>query len=151
MIFESTHQLGSYLVIKALLKVFLLHLIRLNQDGFLNQDTNQKRVYEFCMLLDQFYDTQRKASFYSSRLGITEKRLNQVLQEKMNKTITQLIHARLILEAKRKLTASNKTIKEIANDLNFEEHSYFSRFFKNKQEYHQKILKKIAGETDYDL
>lgn len=150
MLFENTNELGSYLVIKALLKVFLLHLIRLNQDAFLNQDTNQKRVYEFCILLDKFYDTERKSSFYSDKLGITEKRLNQILQEKMSRTVTQLIHARIILEAKRKLTASEKTIKEIAYELNFEEHSYFSRFFKKQTGLTpEDFKKKIAGLTGY--
>lgn len=130
--FEVKNQLGTYLVLKSLLKVFLLHLIRLNQSAFLNQDVNQKRVYEFCILLDKYYIKERKAAFYSDRLGISEKRLNQILLEKMDKTITQLIHARLVLEAKRKLTTSKLTIKEISYILNFEDHSYFSRFFKKQ-------------------
>ena len=132
MAFELKSPLGTYLVLKALLKVFLLHLIRINQSAFLNQDVNQKRVYEFCMLLDQYYIPERKASFYADRIGISEKRLNQILQEKMGKTITQLIHARLILEAKRKLTTGELTIKEISYYLNFEDHSYFSRFFRKQ-------------------
>lgn len=130
--YECKNELGSFLVVKSLLKVFLLHLIRVNQHAFMNQDVNQKRVYEFCILLDLNYDKERKASFYADKLGITEKRLNQILKEKMNRTITQLVHARLILEAKRKLTASEATIKEIAFELKFEGHSYFSRFFKKQ-------------------
>lgn len=132
MVHEINNPLGTYLVLKSLLKVFLLHLIRLNQSAFLNQDVNQKRVYEFCMLLDQYYLTERKASFYADQIGISEKRLNQILQEKMNQTITKLVHARLILEAKRKLTAGALTIKELSYYLNFEDHSYFSRFFKKQ-------------------
>jgi AraC family transcriptional activator of pobA len=132
MAYELKTPLGTYLVLKALLKVFLLHLIRINQSAFLNQDVNQKRVYEFCMLLDKYYIPQRKAAFYADQIGISEKRLNQILQEKMGKTITQLIHARLILEAKRKLTTGELTIKEISYYLNFEDHSYFSRFFRKQ-------------------
>lgn len=131
MLYEYTQPLGTYLAMKALLKVFLLHLIRQDQKAFLHQDVNQKRVYNFCMLLDTYYCKEWKASFYSQKLGLSEKRLNQILKEKMNKTITQLVHARLILEAKRNLRASELTIKEISYRLNFEDPSYFSRFFKN--------------------
>jgi AraC-like DNA-binding protein len=150
MLYEYTNGLGSFLVVKSLLKVFLLHLIRLNQHAFMQQDVNQKRVYEFCLLLDEFYYKERKASFYAGKLGITEKRLNQILQEKMNRTITQLVHARLVLEAKRKLTVGESTIKEIAYELNFEGHSYFTRFFKKQTGLTPEDFKKeIAGITGY--
>ncbi|MBB5644128.1 helix-turn-helix domain-containing protein [Pedobacter cryoconitis] len=129
---EYQNPFGTYLVLKSLLKVFLLNLIRLNQHAFLNQDINQKRVYEFILLMERYYQKERKASFYSDQLGISEKRLNQILKEKMNKTLTQLLHIRLIVEAKRKLISSERTIKEIAYELNFEDRAYFSRFFKKQ-------------------
>lgn len=145
---EYSHDLSSFLVVKALLKVFLLHLIRLNQKTFLNQDVNQKRVYEISMLVDQNYHAQRKASFYAGQLGITEKRLNQILKEKLGKTITELIHARLVLEAKRKLASSESTIKEIAYELQFEGHSYFSRFFKKQTGLTPEDFKKQVSGSD---
>lgn len=129
---EYHHPSGTYLVLKSLLKVFLLNLIRINQNAFLNQDVNQKRVYQFILLMDAHYETERKASFYAGKLGISIKRLNQILVEKMHKTLTQLLHNRMILEAKRRLISSDFTIKEIAYQLNFEDPGYFSRFFKKQ-------------------
>lgn len=121
---------GTYLILKALIKVYLLNLIRLNNLHFLEQDTNQKRIYQFIILLDQYFKEQRNADFYATDMGISAKRLNQILKLKMNKSITQLIHERLILEAKRMLISSEMTIKEIAFELNFDDPAYFSRFFK---------------------
>lgn len=129
---EYFNPLGTYLVLKALLKVLLLNLIRINQQAFLNQDVNQKRVYHFVMLMDEYYRSERKADFYAAKLGISEKRLNQILKEKMNKTLTQLLHERLIVEARRLLISSEQTIKEIAFELHFEDPAYFSRFFKKQ-------------------
>lgn len=129
---EYQNPLGSYLVLKALLKVFLLNLIRTSQHHFLNQDIHQKRVYQFIMLMDEHYRTERKAEFYSSKMGISEKRINQILKEKMNKTLTQLLHERVIVEADRMLIAGELTIKEIAFDLNFDNPAYFSRFYKKQ-------------------
>ena len=48
----------------------------------------------------------------------------------MGKTITRLVHDRLLLEAKRELVYGNLSIKDIGYILGFEDPSYFSRFFK---------------------
>lgn len=129
---EYNDPMGTYLVLKALLKVLLLNLIRINQHYFLHQDVNQKRVYQFIMLMDEHYKTERKADFYSSKMGISEKRINQILKEKMDRTLTQLLHERLIVEADRMLVSSEFTIKEIAYHLSFDDPAYFSRFYKNR-------------------
>jgi len=42
---------------------------------------------------------------------------------------SQIIKDRLILEAKRQLKFSNKTVKEIAFELGFDDPAYFSRLF----------------------
>jgi AraC-like DNA-binding protein len=42
----------------------------------------------------------------------------------------EIIFDRIILEAKRLLYHSSKSIKEIATYLNYDDPSYFSRFFK---------------------
>lgn len=129
---EYQNSMGSYLVLKALLKVFLLNLIRASQHYFLNQDIHQKRVYQFIMLMDEHYKTERKAEFYASKMGISEKRINQILKDKMNKTLTQLLHERVVVEAERMLLSGELTIKEIAFDLNFDDPAYFSRFYKKQ-------------------
>ena len=122
----------SVLIVKAVLKVFLLKLIRVKENVFTTQDINQKRVYEFMILLEENYLTERSAEFYGNRLGISMKRLNQILKEKLDKTGMQLIHDRVILEAKRKIMHSDSTLKEIAYDLGFTDRPYFSRFFKKQ-------------------
>jgi len=43
----------------------------------------------------------------------------------------RLLHDRLVLEAKRKLSFSHQSVKEISYELGFEDPAYFSRFFKN--------------------
>lgn len=42
----------------------------------------------------------------------------------------QLIQERVTLEAKKLLHLTYKSVKEIANELNFEDEFYFSRYFK---------------------
>ena len=120
----------NLIMLKALLKVLLLKLIQLKEHHFTLQDIHEKRIYEFMMLLELNYHEERTADFYAGKLGISAKRLNQILKEKLNKTGVQLVHDRLILEAKRQIIHSENTMKEIAFNLGFQDRSYFSRFFK---------------------
>jgi AraC family transcriptional activator of pobA len=123
---------NSYLIVKALLKVFLLKLMQVKEQQFTSHDVNQKRVYAFFMLLENHYQEVRNIEFYAEQLGISPKRLNQILKENLDKTGMQLIHNRVILEAKRNIIHSERTIKEIAYHLNFSDRPYFSRFFKKQ-------------------
>lgn len=129
---EYREQHNNFSILKALLKVFLLKLIRIKEHVFTTQDVNQKRVYEFMMLLEENYRQERTTDFYAGELHLSSKRLNQILKEKLDKTVMQLIHDRIILEAKRKIIHSENTLKEIAYDLHFTDRPYFSRFFKKQ-------------------
>ena len=56
--------------------------------------------------------------------------LGEVIKQQSGKTAIELIHERLMLEAKRMLFHTESSIKEIAFELGFEDASYFNRFFK---------------------
>ena len=123
---------ASYIMLKTLLKVLLLHLIRYQNDGFLEQDLNQKRVFQFLELMETHFLNETNPKFYAHEIGIGLKRLNQILKEKLNLTAKQVIQQRQITEAKRKLVRSEVSTKELAFELGFGSLSSFSRFFKKK-------------------
>jgi AraC-like DNA-binding protein len=56
-----------------------------------------------------------------------------------------LIHERIIIEAKRELYLTNKTVKEIAWELGFNDEFYFSRFFKNNTEVSPQLYREKVG------
>lgn len=120
----------NFLFLKSLLKTFLLKLIFLKEKKYTLPDLNEKRIHEFLYLLENHFLTERKAGFYADKLNLSPKRLNQILKEKLGKTITQLLHERLIMEARHELYVSNKSIMEIGIHLGFSDKSYFSRFFR---------------------
>ncbi|EDM43990.1 hypothetical protein SCB49_10382 [unidentified eubacterium SCB49] len=120
----------SYIMLKTLLKVLLLHLIRFQNHSFLEQDLSQKRVFQFLELMEIHFLEHTNASFYADEIGISMKRLNQILKEKLNLTAKQIIQQRQITEAKRILVRSDITTKELAFKLGFDSISSFSRFFK---------------------
>jgi AraC family transcriptional activator of pobA len=146
LLIDEYHKAGNNMVIvKSLLKVFLLKLINIKEQEFTGHDIHQKRVYEFLMLLESNYLQVRNTDFYAGKLGISSKRLNQILKEKLDKTGMQLIHDRIILEAKRLIIHSDNTLKEIAYDLGFSDRPYFSRFFKKQTGQTPDAFQKLAS------
>ncbi|RYZ45306.1 MAG: AraC family transcriptional regulator, partial [Chitinophagaceae bacterium] len=104
----------------------------------------------FISLLEKNYLTERNVGFYAASLNVSTKRLNQILKRKYNRTIHQIIHDRLVREAKHQLFVSKKNIKEIAFDLGFEDKSYFSRFFKKMTGQTPEAFKKGIDQKVFD-
>ena len=90
------------------------------------------RLAKFNMLIDQFYKEQKLVAFYADKLNISSNYLNILCKKNLNISATQLIQQRVLLEAKRLLQSTDLSIKEIAFELGFVDHAYFSNFFKGQ-------------------
>jgi len=84
----------------------------------------------FQHLIDQHFRTIKLPKEYADLLYVTPNHLNALCQDLVGKTAGDLIRDRVLLEAKRLLTNADMTVTEIAYDLNFQDNSYFNRFFK---------------------
>lgn len=92
------------------------------------------RLAKLNMLIDEFYKDQKTASFYAEKLNISANYLNILCQKNLGLSTTQLIRQRITTESKRLLQSGTLSIKEIAFELGFIDHSYFSNFFKSQTE-----------------
>ena len=88
------------------------------------------RLAKFNMLIDEFYKGEKSVVFYAEKLHISANYLNILCKKHLKVSATQLIQQRIIIEAKRLLKSGDLSIKEIAFDLGFTDHAYFSNFFK---------------------
>ena len=84
----------------------------------------------FQNLIDSNYRNIKLPKEYADLLYVTPNHLNALCRDLLGKTAGDLIRDRVLLEAKRLLTNADMTITEIAYDLNFQDNSYFNRFFK---------------------
>lgn len=84
----------------------------------------------FQNLIDKHFRTIKLPKEYADLLYVTPNHLNALCQDLVGKTAGDLIRDRVLLEAKRLLTNVDMTVTEIAYDLNFQDNSYFNRFFK---------------------
>lgn len=89
-----------------------------------------KNAVEFQKLLESHFKAEKELSFYSDKLNITNNTLSKAVKKEFAKTPTQLINERIILESKKLLHLTYRSVKEIASELGFEDEFYFSRYFK---------------------
>ncbi|MDZ7646570.1 MAG: helix-turn-helix domain-containing protein [Cytophagales bacterium] len=73
-----------------------------------------------------------KVSDYAALMNKSPKTLSNVFKTLGEKTPLQLIHERIILEAKKLLLYTDKSSKEISFELTFADPVQFSRLFKNE-------------------
>ncbi|REE25457.1 AraC-like DNA-binding protein [Winogradskyella pacifica] len=83
-------------------------------------------------LINSHFYNEKLPKFYADKLHITTKHLNRVVKETIDKTTSQLISERIILEAKRLIVHSKDNLANIAYTLQFSDYAYFSKFFKSK-------------------
>src|SRR5690606_36441371 len=89
-----------------------------------------KNITVFQELIEKHYLRERSPSFYASELNLSSSALSKNIKKQIGKTPTQLIQERVILESKKLLHLTHKSIKEIAVELHFDDEYYFSRYFK---------------------
>lgn len=69
-------------------------------------------------------------SFFAEKLNITTSHLNDCIKSTTGISATSYLQDVMLLEAKRNLYYTNDDVKTIAYKLGFEDHTYFSRLFK---------------------
>jgi len=90
----------------------------------------------FKQALEQHFIEYKRPSDYAKALNISIPYLNECVKNVTGFSVSHHIQQRVILEAKRMLYHSGKSVKEIAAELGYEDYGYFSRLFS-----------KVAGTT----
>lgn len=83
----------------------------------------------FRQILEQNYTTSKRPAVYAQKLNISTSYLNECVKKTTGYSVSHHIQQRVILEAKRLLYHSDKSVKEIATALGFDDYPYFSRLF----------------------
>ena len=86
---------------------------------------------QFILLCNDKFKEQRMVKWYASELCLTPKHLSTSIQQFSGKTANQWIDEMTLQEVCRQLKFTNRSIQEIAYDLNFPNPSYFGKYFKH--------------------
>ncbi|MEZ4991205.1 MAG: AraC family transcriptional regulator [Saprospiraceae bacterium] len=139
MIGELQHPGKAHLeILETYLRMFFIEVLRLQDETppILSGccEDNNRLAADFIALVDQHYRKIRTVSEYADMLHVAPKSLTKRLKEHGYKTPTEIIRDRIVLEAKRDLRYTQKSVKEIAFDLGFEDAAYFTRYFKKSEQ-----------------
>ena len=143
--------LAQFEILVSYLKIFLIIASRLKteqQPEALAQVSDLKEPFILQTLKDTIerdFKKKHSASEYADALNISAKALAKITKNYFNKTITDLIAERIIIEAKRELYLTNKTVKEIAYELGYDDEHYFSRFFKTNADVSPQLYRETVG------
>ncbi|MBP2831842.1 helix-turn-helix domain-containing protein [Aquimarina sp. U1-2] len=128
---EYNRNNSSRILLQSYLKIVLINYqrgIKPNSKNYQENTTNTIIILR--SNIEQHYIAYKKASFYAEKQYLSLKRLNEIATSGIGKTVTQLLHERIILEAKRRLLFTSLSVSQIAYQLGYEDVDYFYRFFK---------------------
>ena len=123
---DSVHML------RAILYRLLIRLNRLYGQAYGVDDETEglPLVKKLRQLIETHFQKQRKVETYAGMLHITPGHLNWLIKRHTGRTVGEHIRERVLAESKRLLLFSEMNVAEIAWKLNFNDPSYFVKYFK---------------------
>lgn len=141
--------LAQYELMVSYLKILLITASRYKIE---RQPTFETREHKEPFILktlkdaiEEHYRTKHRPGDYAKLLSISVKALNKLTTTHFNRTLSNLINERIIIEAKRELYLTSKSVKLIAFELGFNDEFYFSRFFKANSQVSPSIYRSTVG------
>lgn len=143
--------LAQYEILISYLKIFLINASRLKlndmpETALANMDAKEPFILQSLKkaIEDNFKNIHAPVD-YAGMLNISAKALARITKTHFNKTLTNLISERIIIEAKRELYLTTKPVKAIAYELGFDDEYYFSRFFKKNADISPQLYRDTVG------
>ncbi|WP_426671282.1 helix-turn-helix domain-containing protein [Mucilaginibacter sp. McL0603] len=143
--------LAQYELLVSYLKIFLINgsRLRIEQSPLVPVDiSGLKEPFVLQNLKDAIeenFKTKHSPADYADLLNISPKALAKITRNHFNKTLTNMIAERIVIEAKRELYLTSKPVKSIAYELGFNDEFYFSRFFKNNADVSPQLYRETVG------
>lgn len=92
-------------------------------------DKRLEQAHRFRDLVERRFREHAPVAAYAADLGITPTHLNRVCRGLLGKSALEIVHDRVLLEARRQLIYTSMSVKEVSNVLGFSDPGYFTRFF----------------------
>ena len=95
-------------------------------------NANYLKVKKLQKFIDDNFKTKKFPKEYADLMNISPRHLSRLCQQALNKSTSDLISDRIIMEARRMLIHQDISVSEVADELGYEDYSYFTRLFKKK-------------------
>lgn len=127
---------GRRMAIRAQFLSVLVSLLRVSENragrGPAHRDRDFELVTRYRTMLEDHFRDQKSLAFYSRALGISAQRLNAACKARAGRTASEVLHDRILVEAKRCLLYTEMTVAEIGHSIGYDDPAYFNRFFSQR-------------------
>lgn len=133
-------------MLRMLLVQLIIKLTRLAKKQYMDLESDDDRfnlMRQYNLLVEIHFRKERQVKFYAGLLNKSPKTISNIFSLYSKKTPLQIIHERIITEAKRLFYYTEKSVKEIADELSFEDAAQFSKFFKNYTSQNPSELRRV--------
>ena len=95
----------------------------------LRQSRKAEIADEFLRMVEANYREHRDIGYYAERMRLTPKHLSTAVKQASGNSGVEWIERYVVLDAKTQLCTTERTVKQIAYDLNFPSQSFFGKYF----------------------
>lgn len=121
----ARHHLG-------LLAVWLERQAETSSDETPRLDASRRLARAYADLLEKEFRTGKSVGEFARDLGVTATHLTRVCNKTCGRSASDLLHDRLIFEARRMLAETRAPIQQVAESLGFTSPAYFTRAFQHR-------------------
>ncbi|MFO7846355.1 MAG: helix-turn-helix domain-containing protein [Balneolaceae bacterium] len=126
---------GQEEMLRILLKRFIIRCTRLANRQIVKNGDNQTDIdliRHYNVLVEEHFKSKKRVSDYAELLYKSPKTIANVFSKNSEYTPLEVIHNRVILEAKRMLLYTDKPAKQISDELGYNDPAQFSKLFKKQ-------------------
>lgn len=149
--FDSKEEVKGEMLRMLLVRLIIM-ITRLAKKQYLGSDDPPEEKYDlirqFNVLVETHFRQQHQIGFYAGLLNKSPKTISNYFSLYSKKKPMQIIQDRIILEARRLFYYTDKSVKEIAFELGFEDVGHFSKFFKKATNQNPSEIKKLMRLPD---
>lgn len=125
---------GRGVLLESMMAAVLIWLIRESEPvaDAMESARAQRHLARFSAEVERSYALHLPLQHYADKLGISIAHLNALCRRLTRSSALEMIHARLMLEARRSLAYTSMSVRDIAESLGFADPAYFTRFFRQR-------------------
>lgn len=146
----DTESIAQHEVLVAYLKIFLIEAVRQKKQFDQNNSSalsgpQSDVMQNLVVLIERNFSEIHAPQDYADLLCVSPKTLAKITKKYLNQTLTDLIMSRIMVEAKRELYLTSKSVKQVGGELGYQDEFYFSRVFKKKVGVSPDVYRKTVG------
>lgn len=128
---QSNKQNIGQQILHDLLSAYIGMIAEVYQEGLFPSANKRSAIitYEFKNLLSVNYRSMKQPSQYAAKMNISPIYLYEAVKQTTGQSVSNYIHNEIVIQAKRLLFYTDRSVKEIALELGYEDYAYFTRLF----------------------